>query len=435
MHDDTRRLIRARIVLPITAPPLEDGAVLVSGARVEAVGRWAELRARADGAVVQDLGDTVLFPGFVNLHCHLDYTGFAGMMPPPRSFTEWIQGVLALKAQWSFTDYASSWITGAHQLLVSGCTTVLDFESVPELLPDVWSGTPLRVVSALELTGVRSERDTGTLVGEALARVDALPPHPRSSAVLAPHAPYSTRVDLPRACAELARQRGWTVSMHVAESAEEYAMFHRGEGRMHAWLQSQRDMSDCGRGTPVDAVARTGLLGPNAVIVHANYLDDSDIAQLAATGASVVHCPRSHDYFRHAPFPLARLLRAGVRVALGTDSLLTVRKSGRSRPCLDFFAELSSAAEAFPELPTVRLLAMGTIEGARALGRGDRAGHLGPGAEADLAAVPYSGALAEAPDFVVRRSGPVSAVMIGGTWVLGDAVPVADDREAGRPAP
>ncbi|MCC6235606.1 MAG: amidohydrolase family protein [Verrucomicrobiales bacterium] len=424
-----RTLVRARLVLPITAPPLEDGAVLVSGGQLAAIGPWSELSAEASDARQIDLGEVVLLPGFLNAHCHLDYTGFAGMIPPPRSFTEWIQGVLALKAQWSFTDYAASWVAGARQLVESGCTSVLDCESVPELLPDVWTGTPLRVISALEMTGVRSERSSAAILGEAMARLDHLTPPPRSMLALAPHAPYSTKPDLLAACAAVMRERGTLATLHLAESIEEYEMFRHASGPMHAWLRAQRDMSDCGVRTPVAAVAQTGILSSRMILAHVNHVEDEDLELLARSGASVAHCPRSHAYFGHAPFPLTRLLQAGVRVVLGTDSLLSVRKTGRTMPRLDLFAELRAAAEAFPGLGADRLLRMVTCESAQALGFAGRAGCLEPGVWADLIGVPYTGGVAEAADFVVRRSGPVTMAMIGGTWVHG---PMSEGGADGR---
>ena len=74
-------LYRARIVVPVSAPPLEDGAVLVSGPRIVEVGRWADLRPRHPSQSVMDLGDGVLLPGLINAHCHLDYTGMAAKIP------------------------------------------------------------------------------------------------------------------------------------------------------------------------------------------------------------------------------------------------------------------------------------------------------------------------------------------------------------------
>src|SRR5580704_13675443 len=131
--------LRARIVLPITAPPIENGAVLLSGNRVAAVGPWRDLAARARPPAV-DLGPAILLPGLINSHCHLDYTDMTGL-PPQKQFPDWIKGLLALKAAASYTDYAAAWLSGAQMLARTGTTTVGDIEAVPELLPDVSSST------------------------------------------------------------------------------------------------------------------------------------------------------------------------------------------------------------------------------------------------------------------------------------------------------
>jgi len=72
-------ILRARVVLPIRRPPIENGAVVVFGNRIEALGRWPSIRRRHSGAVL-DLGESLLMPGLVNAHCHLDYTGMAGIL-------------------------------------------------------------------------------------------------------------------------------------------------------------------------------------------------------------------------------------------------------------------------------------------------------------------------------------------------------------------
>ncbi|MCK6498939.1 MAG: amidohydrolase family protein [Nitrospira sp.] len=420
-------LIRSRILLPITAPPIEDGAVLISGSRIEAVGPWSDLaRDHSPAGETIDLGDTILLPGWVNAHCHLDYSNFAGCLPPQRHFTDWIQGVLPLKAQWSFSEYAASWLNGARQLLASGCTTVLDIESVPELLPDSWQATPLHVMSALEMTGVRSGRPAADIVAEALASIDRLR-HPRCRAALAPHAPYSTLPELLALTGQVARQRSLPVTIHVSESVDEFEMFVHARGRMHDWLRPQRDLRDCDGGTPLSHVARQGLLGPNTLVAHLNYLGDGDLERLADSGASVVHCPRSQAYFGHQPFPYPALKRAGVRVCLGTDSLLTVRKSGRSLPTLDFQEELTEAAWTLPDASPVEVLRMATVNAAEALGGFGSAGALRPGASADMATAPYTGSLERVCEALVSREARIDAVMIEGQWVHGPrSLPVSE---------
>lgn len=410
-------LLRSRFIVPMAAPSLENGAVSISGDRIQAVGAWPDLRPHVTGPVL-DLGDVALLPGLINSHCHLDYTGFAEHLPPPRSFSAWIQGVLALKAEWSFSEYAASWIRGARQLLNSGCTTVLDIESVPELLPDAWGSTPLRVVSALEMTGVRAATDPAAVLARSLAIGDGLR-HPRCRFALSPHAPYSTRAELLTRSAAAARDRGLLLTTHVAESIEEFRMFQDGEGAMYDWLKPQRDMSDCGGRTPLAHVAASGLLGPSTIVVHANYLEPADVELIAASGASVVHCPQSHDYFGHEPFPYRRLRAAGVPVCLGTDSLMTVRKAGRRVLELDLFDELRLFAANHPDTPAHELLALVTTQGARALGRSGELGTLVPGALADLVAVPIEGGLAGAAERILQHRGPVAGSMIGGVWATG----------------
>src|SRR4051812_30325637 len=106
-------ILRARVVLPISRPPIEDGAVLISGNRIAQVGSWKDFSS-ADSDNVVDLGETILMPGLINAHCHLDYTDMAGQVPPQKSFTDWIRLMLATKAGWNYSEYAESWIRGAH---------------------------------------------------------------------------------------------------------------------------------------------------------------------------------------------------------------------------------------------------------------------------------------------------------------------------------
>lgn len=409
------RLLRARVILPMDRPPIEDGAVWLQGNRVVEVGSWRELRAQVSGFSM-DLGEVVVLPGLINTHAHLDYTGMAGQLPSPRTFPDWIQGMLALKAAQSHADYAAAWIAGAMMLLRHGTTMVIDIEAVPELLPGVWGTTPLRVGSCLELTGVRSGRDPQALLQEAVERLDRLPGG-RCWGGLSPHAPYSTPPALLRGAAGIARQRGWLLTTHVAESAAEFEMFREARGPMHDWLRGNgRDMTDCGERSPVQHLAALGVLSASLLAVHANYLADGDAQLLAEHRVGVVHCPRSHAYFGHAPFPYETLMAHGVNVTLGTDSLASVRWSPQEPAELDLFAELRAFASAHPEVAPRALLAMVTRNAATALGMSERFGRLGPGSRADLIALPASAPIETVEDAVLAHRGNVYRSMIDGQW-------------------
>src|SRR5690349_12349338 len=119
---DPPRLLRARFVVPVSQPPIANGAVLISGNRIERVARWKDL-SDADKGRALDLGEVILLPGLINAHCHLDYTDMAGRLPSRRSFTEWINLMLAAKAHWNYSEFAASWLHGAHMLVRTGTTT------------------------------------------------------------------------------------------------------------------------------------------------------------------------------------------------------------------------------------------------------------------------------------------------------------------------
>ncbi len=406
---------------PVSRPLIRDGAVLLRNGRIVAVGRWKDLGERHHGPAV-DLGDRILLPGLVNAHCHLDYTRMAGHFPPPKNFSDWLKQITEAKSGWDLADYRESWAAGAAMLLRSGVTTVGDIEAVPELLPWAWKSTPLRVLSFMEMIGITGRRSPDQILGEALEKIGSLAKASRTcSAHLSPHAPYSTLPALLAKSAAAAREMGLRLCTHVAESSVEMEMFKDARGEMFDWLgRSGRDNSDCGAGSPVRQLARVSLLGPNLLAVHANYLARGDARLLARRRVSVAHCPRSHHYFRHEPFPLRRLLRAGVNVCIGTDSLASVVKTGRQFPALDMFAEIRALARAHSGLRPARLLQMATTNGARALGLEGKAGEIALGAWADLIALPApeSSTASKVYEAIVQFEPPVAASMIAGQWVI-----------------
>lgn len=410
-------LLRARVVVPVSRPPLDDGAVFVSDGRIAEVGPWAELASRTGALPVTDLGEAILLPGLINAHCHLDYTGMAAGIPPQKHFADWIKAILAHKAAWSYTDFAESWVRGAAMLLRHGVTTVLDIEAVPELLPEVWAATPLRVISAIEMTGIRSGKDPTRIVEDAIAAFPT-PPDERKQPALAPHSLYATKRELLERAHAAATERNWPLTIHVAESREEFDLFQHRRGTLHDWLAPQRDLSECVGATPVQCLEILGLLSARLLAVHANCLGDGDADRLARHGVSVVHCPRSHDYFHHPPFPFEELRRAGVNICLGTDSLASVRGTQRNRIELNLFKDLQALAAAQRQLKPEAILKLATLNGARALGRPGELGEISPGAAADLIALPWRGTRQEVFEAILHNDKPVQASYIGGERVF-----------------
>ena len=324
-------ILRARTILPVSRPPIENGVIVITENRVSAVGSWPDLQPHAAGKIL-DLGEVILLPGLVNAHCHLDYTDMAGQLPPPQTFTDWIPLITAAKAAWDFSEYARSWLNGAQMLLRTGTTTVADIEAMPDLLPDLWEATPLRVLSFLEMTGIRARRNPKEILREAEETIHSLS-HPRCSASLSPHAPYSTLPELLRLSAAVAREKNWRITTHVAESEQEFEMFMDARGRMFDWLQrNDRDRSDCGRGSPVAHLARNDMLGENLLAVHVNLLAPGDTdcwpliksMSFIARAATIISAIR---HFRAVNWPMSASTSASAPTAFRPSAKLGRKNS------------------------------------------------------------------------------------------------------------
>lgn len=407
-------IIRSRVVLPIRRPALADGAVVVSGKRIRAVGRWDVLRKEFPRLPVQDLGDVALLPGLINAHCHLEYTDLAGEFLPPRQFSDWLKLIVTAKGLRSDADFAAAWQRGAAQLLRTGTTTVADIVALPEIQPQP---TPLRIFSFLEMTGVKSKQPPAKIISAATAKIKSLRAKDRLAG-FSPHAPYSTTPELLRRTAQTARRQHWRITTHVAESPEEFEMFTAGRGKLFEWLKAQRDCADCGHGSPIQHLARTGLLGANFLAIHANCLAPGDAALLARSNSSVVHCPRSHTFFGHPKFPFKNFTSAGVTVCLGTDSLASIEGRGKKAPKLNMFSELRAFARKNPGTPAGTILRLATLNGAQALGLAGRIGEITSGAFADLITIPCREKLADVLEAVLHHRGEVAASMVNGRWAI-----------------
>jgi cytosine/adenosine deaminase-related metal-dependent hydrolase len=201
------------------------------------------------------------------------------------------------------------------------------------------------------------------------------------------------------------------LTTHLAESSEEMSMFGNGFGPLYEFLKEiGRDMSDCGRNTPVEQfVGRRGEASlPDWLLVHLNEVSGSDFDLLARTSTkfSIVHCPRSHDYFGHSPFHFRKLREIGVNICLGTDSLA-------SNNDLSLFAEMRAFQKEFPQVFPEEILKMVTVNGARALRQENALGKVRSGFVADLIGIPMAGSTS-ALEEIVAFDRPVSWLMIRG---------------------
>jgi aminodeoxyfutalosine deaminase len=402
-------LYQADLILPMSSPPVPDGAVRVEESQVVAVGPAAELPP-LPGEEVVDLGAATLLPGLINAHCHLDYTRFRGALTAGHGFTEWIKNINALRRSFTSEDYIASIAEGFQMLAEGGVTTVANIEALPDLLPKL-PVPPLRTWWFLELIDVRSRLDEDATLLGALSFFEK---HPEwlGGFGLSPHSPYTASVDLYRLARTCGDKYGMLSTTHIAESVEEHEMFSHGRGPLYEFLAGMgRDNSDCGQGSALSHLIEHGVIGSNCIIAHLNYLQDYDYDLVARSGASVVHCPKCHAYFGHAPFPLKALREHGINICLGTDSLA-------SNNALDMRSEMRQVQEVHG-LTNRDVLEMATLHGARALGQAGQLGEISPGSIADLVAFPHDSEIAGASDGdpyhgVVHSFAPPSLLLVDG---------------------
>ncbi|MEY5025068.1 MAG: hypothetical protein RLZZ244_596 [Verrucomicrobiota bacterium] len=406
-------IIRARIVLPMSGPPLRDGWVQIRGDRIAAVG--SGLRVPAEGGEeTVDLGEHVLLPGLINAHCHLDYSVLKHAISPPKGFTEWVRRLNSVKRQMASEDILASVARGFEECMTYGTTSVCTMVAFPELLGRI-PPPPIRTWWFYEMIDIRHRNATEEVVAGALSFFDhQADPSDLSHYGLNPHAPYTASLLLYRLARRCAETHGsLLLTTHVSESAEESEMFRLGSGALYDFLRGlERPMHDCGLDTPFGWLWRNGAIGPGWILAHLNELETSDFNLLGSLSPEelphIVHCPGSHRYFGHRPFPLAKLAGMGVNVCVGTDSLA-------STDSLSLLEELRRVRAAHPGLGAADLLSMVTLGPAKALRREGELGCLQTGAFADLIGVPLKGAHeGEAGEAVLAHQGRISWMMVGG---------------------
>ncbi|QQY09944.1 MAG: amidohydrolase family protein [Candidatus Xiphinematobacter sp.] len=398
--------LRARMVLT-PGGPIENAAVITMAEWIVAVGPFEDL----DAVQVEeeiDLGEQLLLPGLINAHCHLEYTIIGRSVTRTNCFTRWIQNLNSLKRFCTDGDYLAAVRMGLEELSRWGITSVLNIASHPAPLPRFPPLSP-RVWWFFELMDVRSRIRAEALLG---TMAEFLSGHSmgNSKVGLAPHSPYTASVALYRFVKFCAEKYILPVSTHLAETSEELEMFRDGVGSLFEFLQGLgRNMSDCGKKSPVALLLGEKLMPMGALLVHMNYLDEDDWTFMHNhRDFHVVHCPKTHAYFRRKKFHFDRFKQYGITTCLGTDSLA-------SNDSLNLFEEMQLFLHEHPYVSEPEVFKMVTAHPAKAIGQAHRLGKIAPGAYADLIAIPYIGGETDAYAAIISHRHPIAWRMIHGT--------------------
>lgn len=376
------KIYSARYLLPIGAPLVEDGALLVENDRILAVGAYRELAAAHPGLAAVDFGEAVVLPPLVNAHTHLELTDFplwaeaAGEATAPADFVDWILRLVRVRRTVGEDAVRASLCHGLWQSLAAGTGAVGDILTTLTVA-GVYARRPLAGRVFAEVLGVDDERVAARLA-EIAGRLGS-PPGPELSWGLSPHAPYTLNAATFAKSLAFAGEHRLPLAVHWAETAEEVAFLADGRGGL------ERLYAVAGWKLPANppapsafAASPAAVGGGGGLLIHGAHLREDEIDGVARAGLSVVLCPRSNNCFGAARAPLKALRRAGVPLALGTDSRA-------SSPSLSIWDELAFARTWFAgDLDPVSWLEIATAGGAAALGLSGRMGRLAPGLEASF---------------------------------------------------
>lgn len=416
-------IIHARWVIPVEpAGVLEHHCVAVHQGRILALLPGADASMCYRAAEILHLPEHALIPGLINAHTHAAMSllrGLADDLP----LMEWLnRHIWPAESAWVSPEFVHD---GAElaiaEMLRGGVTCFNDMYFFPDVTAQVAARCGMRANIGLIVLDFPTAwaGNADDYLHKGIALHDALRDEPLLSVSFAPHAPYTVSDSPLQDIVKYAEELNLQIHMHVHETAEEV-----------------RQGVDKYGTRPLQRLQKLGLLSPSLMAVHMTQLTGEEIAQVAQSGAHVLHCPESNLKLASGFCPVDKLIKAGVNVAIGTDG-------AASNNDLDMWSEMQCAALLAKgvsgdatSVPAAQALRMATINGARALGLEDKTGSLQPGKAADMTAV-HLGAIETQPLYdpvsqLVYAAGRhhVTDVWIAGKRLLRERKLVTLDEQA-----
>jgi 5-methylthioadenosine/S-adenosylhomocysteine deaminase len=402
-------VIDARWVIPMdpVGSVLSDHSVVVGGGRIRDIVPSSEARRAYQEVAHIHLANHALIPGLINLHTHAAMTLMRGLADD-RTLMDWLHNHI-WPAEMRLVSPAfveDGTLLACAEMLMGGVTCFNDMYFFPEAAARAVLRSGMRAALGMIVVefGSPYATDASDYLSKGLALRDELKGEPLLSFCLAPHAPFTVSDASFEKIVTYASKLDLPVHLHLHETTDEI--------REGLAKQGSR---------PLRRLQERGLLGPNLIAVHAVHLLEEEVSLLAAHGCHVAHCPSSNLKLASGIAPVGRLAAAGVNIGLGTDGAASNNR-------LDVLAEMRLAALLAKGadgdaalLPARAVLAMATINAARALGLDDRIGSLTRGKAADMTAVDFSApGLAPCYDPVSHLVYAAGREHVSHVWVNGE---------------
>jgi 5-methylthioadenosine/S-adenosylhomocysteine deaminase len=382
------KIISANYVLPMSGTPIENGAVVIEKDKILAAGKQAEIVAKFSEAAVEDFGEAVIMPGFVNAHSHLEITAMRSFLDDvEHDFSRWLLKLSTVRAEkLTERDIEISAVWGALEGLRAGVTCFGDIGRYGKAGFEALKKTGLRGI-AFQETDFSPKNETAA---DDFARLEekflALKETGTRlvKAGISPHSPYTVSRRLFEIIADYALREKVELSIHAAESKEESEFMLHGTGFFAALYRKFGHEWQTPEVSSIEYFNRIGILQTAPLLAHCVTVSEKDIETIGATDTRIAHCPKSNAKFGHGIAPFEKFLDRRIKVGLGSDSVA----SNNTCDILEesrFAALLARAREDKKRLlNAAEILGAATLGGAKALNLETEIGTLDAGKQADL---------------------------------------------------
>jgi 5-methylthioadenosine/S-adenosylhomocysteine deaminase len=410
----------SRWVLPITAPPIEKGAVAIVGQIIVGVGPRADVVAKFPDASIEDFGDAAIIPGLVNAHSHLELTVMRGFLEAEEhDFFAWLRKLTIARLAMTADDLLISATCGAIEAARAGITCLGDASSAALQSMQALNTLGLRGIVFQESFGPDPKAANENLVKlrDQIGAMRALETDLVKAGV-SPHAPYTVSARQLEMISRLAIDQKLPLMMHAAESEAEQLFMVEGRGPFVDGLKARNIKWTSPGISTIQYLRRHGVLEAKPLLAHCINVDDDDLDTIKESSAGIAHCPKSNAKLGHARAPFAKFIAHGTNAGLGSDSVASNNACDilEEARFATLFARVSEAGplgsaprenelledphedvglahgRASDTVTAADALFAATLGGARALGFDDQLGALKPGMQADLTIINLSGA-------------------------------------------
>ncbi len=384
------KILAADYVLPISAPPIENGAVAIDGDTIKAVGTLVDIAAKFADAEIENFGEAAILPGFVNCHSHLEITSMRGALDDvEHDFRSWLLKLNAIREGLSDQDIRDAAIAGAVEGARAGVTCFGDIGRHGIAGFEALRAVGLRGILFQETEFSPDDRTARRDFNALIDKFESLRKNETDlvRVGISPHSPYTVSPKLFEFIAGFAVKNDVRLTIHAAESTDENELMLSGTGfftEVYKKFGIEWQSPHC---TSIEYLDRLGVLRAKPLLAHCVTVSDCDIELMAGSGSAIAHCPKSNAKFGHGYAPFEAFLDAGINAGLGSDSVA-------SNNICDLLEESRFASLAARNrvgskrfISAREMLETATLGGARALGLDDRIGTLSIGKLADIAVV------------------------------------------------